>query len=84
MHQMFIGHRQQRDIIPGRYKLFLPRQVQVPTALPASHIESLQPIPRLGKIRGFDRPLAARTAACDTLMLQGSDKLLVAPLFFGC
>jgi hypothetical protein len=55
----------------------------MPAALPASHVEGLESITRLGKVRGFDRTLAARSAARDGFVLQCSNKLLVNHLFIG-
>jgi hypothetical protein len=78
---MFIRHHQERSVIPLRRQLFPSGQLHMPAALTASDVKCLESITRLGKVRGFDRSLAAWSAARDGFVLQCSNKLLVSHLF---
>ena len=74
---MFIGHDQQRGLIPRRCDLLQAGYAGLPPTLLASQCEGLDAVEGLRQIAHLHQSGTARPAAGDCFPLQGSHKLLM-------
>ena len=74
---MFIGHDENRCIVPRRGKLFVPGEAGCPSALRAMRFKNLHPVTNLGQIMHLDRTGASGRGTMDRFMLQRMDELLM-------
>jgi hypothetical protein len=69
VHQMLVGHDEDRGIVPQGIRLFLPAQTNLPPALTALRLKNFDPVTDLGQIVDLDRAWTARLGALDRLVL---------------
>ena len=83
VHQMFVGHSQQRGVIPVKYRRCFAGQPLMPSTLPACQRKDLDAVMELREVDNLYQTGTARNPAGNLIPLQRLDELPVSRLFFG-
>ncbi|HET8580158.1 MAG TPA: hypothetical protein VFL31_04095 [Nitrospiraceae bacterium] len=77
VHQVFIGHDEERRFVPGRSEFLHTGQAFLPSASLASDLERFHQVAKLRSVAGFDRSWTPWRPARDWFMLERAHELLM-------